>query len=245
MVMIKIVAVFKNYHDKRGLMFIIFEGCDGSGKSSTMAKIASRVKEARPDFSPVMTGQPGSTPLGKHIRRLVKFPHDIDPNIQIDNLSRQLLYMVDMINYINVILKPSLLNNIPVLADRSSFISGMIYGLAEGLSYQDIKKLFDLIEPVRADRCYIFICDPAIAIARMAKDRLQNADHFDSKPIEFAHRIYELYKNILNGPVEQNMLLLKSANISDIHIIDTDDDQESIVDFISKDIIDLYDKNVA
>jgi len=221
-------------------MFVIFEGVDGSGKSSTMKAVADKLRTLIPEFDPVMTGQPGSTPLGKHIRQLVKFPATIDKDIVIDSMSRQVLYMVDMINYIDTILKPSLAAGRPVFADRSSFISGMIYGLAEGLDYDQISKLFSLIDPVKAQRCYIMVCDPGITKSRMSTDRADNKDHFDTKPPEFLRKVYDLYSNILNGPTEQTLLLQKSVNISDTILVNTDAEQESIVEFIVKDLYNLY-----
>jgi dTMP kinase len=220
-------------------MYVIFEGVDGSGKSSTVKAVVENLSKVIPDFSAVLTGQPGSTPLGKHIRQLVKYPDKIDSAIQIDAMSRQLLYMVDMINYINVVLKPSLDDGKSVFADRSSFISGMIYGLAEGLQYDQIRSLFSLIDPVRADRCYIMICKPEVSYARMAGSR-DSGDHFDSKPKEFLDRVYDLYSNILRGPVEQTLLLQKSVNISDTILIESDGDQESIIEFITKDLLNVY-----
>lgn len=223
-------------------MYVIFEGVDGSGKSSTMKAVVERLSRQITGFESVMTGQPGSTPLGKHIRQLVKYPATVDPSIQIDKMSRQLLYMVDMINYTNVVLQPNLDAGNHVFADRSSFISGMIYGLAEGLDYDQIKRLFSLIEPVRADRCYIMVCKPEVSKRRMASSRDGDADHFDSKPIEFMEKVYDLYSNILRGPAEQTLLLQKSVNISDTLVIQSDGDQESIVQMIVKDLTNLYER---
>lgn len=223
-------------------MYVIFEGVDGAGKSTTMNAVVDKLNSIIPGFNPVMTSQPGSTPLGKHIRQLVKYPSTIDPSIQIDNLSRQLLYMIDMINYINVVLKPSLADRKAVFADRSSFISGMIYGLAEGLDYDHINKLFNLIEPVRADRCYVMVCKPERAKERMGNSRGENKDHFDSKPFEFLEKVYDLYSNILMGPAEQTLLLQKSVNISDTIIINSEGDQEAIVNFIVKDLLKVYER---
>ena len=223
-------------------MYVIFEGVDGSGKSSTMKAVVERLSQQIPNFESVMTGQPGSTPLGKHIRQLVKHAASIDPDIQIDKMSRQLLYMVDMINYTNVVLQPSIDAGKCVFADRSSFISGMIYGLAEGLDYGQIGRLFSLIEPVRADRCYIMVCKPEVSKSRMSDSRTGAVDHFDSKPIEFMEDIYYLYSNILRGPAEQTLLLQKSVNISDTLVIQSDGDQESIIQMIVKDLTNLYER---
>ena len=68
-------------------LYVIFEGNEGTGKTSTMAAVAEALKDR---LEIRQTHHPGSTPLGKHLRKLVKHPVEIDPEIEIDPLSRQL-----------------------------------------------------------------------------------------------------------------------------------------------------------
>src|SRR5690349_20046966 len=107
-------------------LYIVFEGTDGAGKSTTMKAVAEVLKHRIENSIALhLTSHPGSTPLGQHLRKLVKYPTDIDPTITIDKLSRQLLYMVDTVSFIKQLLEPALANGEWVFADRSSFVSAL------------------------------------------------------------------------------------------------------------------------
>ena len=59
--------------------YVIFEGNEATGKSSTMKAVAEAMKDRLPAK---LTHHPGSTPLGAHLRKLVKYPKEIDPEIE-------------------------------------------------------------------------------------------------------------------------------------------------------------------
>jgi len=152
-------------------LYVIFEGNDGAGKTTTMTAVAEEMKRRYPNFDPILTHHPGSTPLGSYLRKLVKFPEQIDPNIRIDDLSRQMLYMVDTVSFIRTLLEPALEQNKAIFADRSSFISALVYGLADGLSLHDITRLFDIITPPKANRLYVLQCPWLVGKQRIQADR--------------------------------------------------------------------------
>lgn len=220
-------------------MYIIFEGNDGVGKSTTMKAVAERVKIERPDSDIILTHHPGSTPLGAHIRQLVKFPNKIDPNINLDEYSRQLLYMVDTINFIKTLLIPSLEQGKIVFADRSSFISSIVYGLADGLSLAQISRLLDLITPPRADKLFILQCPWQIAKSRITKTRTE-LDHYDQKQAEFFERVERTYDTLL-GPGHQTMMVSKVVALSDVIYVDTTLGQYVVIDIITKYVLELLD----
>ncbi|MDG2265173.1 MAG: thymidylate kinase, partial [Candidatus Marinamargulisbacteria bacterium] len=56
-------------------MFVTFEGIEGSGKSTQLALWADHFR--RNGRSVVVTREPGGTPFGAHIRRLVLGDSDI------------------------------------------------------------------------------------------------------------------------------------------------------------------------
>lgn len=186
--------------------YFIIEGPDGAGKSTAMGLVADMLTAAGYDV--LQTYHPGSTPLGKHLRQLVKYPKTIDPNISMDALSRQVLYMVDTINFINQVLIPSLSNNKIVLADRSSFIAALIYGLAEGLKVSDIQSLFHLTSSPRPDKLYILKTDVGICAERLVhrSDEIPAKDHYDNKPVEFKNKIMDYYNNFGLGVISRDVL---------------------------------------
>ncbi len=220
--------------------YAIYEGQDFAGKSTTMKMVSDELQNhfAKLQQPPKikLTQHPGSTPLGAHIRKLVKYPETIDTKIKIDNLSRQLLYMVDTINFIKQILEPSLDNGDIVFADRSSFISAIAYGTADGLSLSDVDKLFQLITPPKANRLYILQCPVELAMAR-AKQRQEKLDYFERKPIEFFHKVESVYNNLITGPSERTMLVSRAINLDNIIYIDSTLPLHKVVDIIITDLL--------
>jgi dTMP kinase len=217
-------------------MYIIFEGNDGSGKSSTMHAVAKHLSTIKPDFNPILTQHPGSTPLGQYIRSLVKYPEKINPDIKIDKLTRQLLYMADTVNFIKILLEPAIQANQNVMADRSSFISALVYGLAEGLSLYEVTKLFDVVQTPRADRLYVLQCPWQEAKNRINKTRI-DLDHFDKKQEDFFARVEYIYNNLLTADAEWTFLISKIVALQDVIYVDTTMPQEKVVEFISHDIL--------
>lgn len=215
-------------------MYVIFEGNDGAGKTTTMKAVSEELKRRHPGYEPLLTHHPGSTPLGKHLRQLVKYPSQIDPSIIIDDLSRQMLYMVDAISFTKTLLEPALQDNRTVFADRSSYISALVYGFADGLSINEISRLFDIYTPPKADRLYVLQCPWSISKER-TKERGE-LDHYDSKSMDFYNRVETMYSTLLSGPAEKTMLVSKSVALSDVKYIDTSWPVDTIVQTIVDDL---------
>jgi dTMP kinase len=219
--------------------YVIFEGGDGAGKSSTMkavaAEVKNRLKEYNTSFALHMTHHPGSTPLGAHMRKLVKFSEEIDPNITIDNLSRQLLYMVDTVSFVNQILRPALAADEWVFADRSSFISALVYGVADGLNLEEIDHLFQIITPPKANRLYVLQCPWTVGAERLRQRAV--LDHFDRKPPEFFEKVEDIYNNLLTGSAERTMLVSKSVALQDVIYVDSTLPFAQVVNYITADLL--------
>ncbi len=215
--------------------YVIFEGSDGSGKTSTMSAVAAEMKRRFPKFNPILTHHPGSTPLGKHLRKLVKHSEEIDKEIHIDNLSRQMLYMVDTVNFIRNLLEPTLAAGGTVFADRSSFISAMTYGLADGLNISDITRLFDIITPPKADKLYILQCPWMIGKQRMKAART-TLDHYDRQSDEFFQKLEHIYNTLITGDSTRTILVTRTVALENIVYIDTTMPHDHVIEQISDDI---------
>jgi len=214
-------------------LYVIFEGNEGTGKSSTMRAVADHFKDS---LDPLLTQHPGSTPLGAHLRQLVKYPHTIDPNIVLDPLSRQCLYMADTINFVELILKPSLSANKTVFADRSTFISGLVYGTADNIDPQEMYKLLQLINPPRADRLYIFECPWEVSKLRIAATRKGDTDHYDNQTEPFFRKIDQKYSTLLTGSHQQLMMVSRVAPLDSVVYVNADQPQSQVVKYIVDDI---------
>lgn len=220
--------------------YVIFEGGDGAGKTTVMHRVADalekRIQDELGETSRIVrTHHPGSTPLGKHLRQLVKYPKTISEDIEIDELSRQMLYMVDTISFVRTLLEPSLADNKIVFADRSSYISAMVYGIAEGLGLKDIEKLFDTLTPPKADRLVVLQLPASVSRERLAETR-QDGDHFDNKPSEFFEKIAKLYDDLITTSPEQTALASRSVPIDDVAYVDATLPLHQVVDIITSNL---------
>lgn len=226
-------------------MYVVYEGADGTSKSTTMSIVAERLRERIsakfPNTNVRETRHPGSTSLGAHLRKLVKYPHEIDPSIEIDELTRQMLYMVDATAFVRSILVKALDNKEIVFADRNTFISALVYGYADGLSISEITKIFSVITPPKMDRLYILQCPWEVGKQRIMKDRT-NLDHYDSLGDEFHNRIRHIYDNLATLSMEMTVSVSSYVAIDDILFVDTNTDQQSVVEIITDDLVRLIEE---
>ena len=209
----------------RGI-YIVLEGIDGSGKSTLANRLNEYLVERHPKNNIITTYHPGSTALGNHLRKLVKNPAQFDRDIKIDNLSRQLLHFVDTIAFNKTILEPELNSGSIVIADRSTYISSIIYGKATGLTVNDISKLFMVYPPRKADLVFVFDCPWRIAKERMiGRDQ---EDFYDNQKDEFFDSISTAYKTLTTSSLEQSVLINQIVSLNNLKTIDAGRDTEMI-----------------
>lgn len=108
-------------------MYILFEGIDGAGKSTQIARLAAAYPQA------IVTKEPGGTKLGENLREILLKENDLDKRAEI------LLFLADRAEHFGKIIKPNL--DKMILSDRG-FVSGMAYALAGGnFSFEELLSL--------------------------------------------------------------------------------------------------------
>ena len=156
-------------------VFIAFEGPEGAGKSTQLKSLQRRLQAA--GLGPVVTKEPGGTPLGERIRELVL----LEPDLDISPLSEFLLYSASRAQLIQDVIKPALAASKLVLCDRFAGASVAYQGYGRGLPLDFIHTVTQQatggLEP---DLTLLFDLDPKLGLARVArrgqKDRLEGAD---------------------------------------------------------------------
>lgn len=108
-------------------MLINLEGIDGAGKSTQIALLASTFKDA------IITKEPGATPLGEQIRKII-----LGENLNISHQSEMFLFLADRAEHYEKIIKPN--RDKIVFCDRS-FVSGIAYAMTNlGLNLDEISR---------------------------------------------------------------------------------------------------------
>lgn len=96
---------------RRGL-FITFEGCEGSGKSTQSRLLHSYLR--RKGWAVVYIREPGSTVIGEQIRKILLSPK----NKMMSSVCETLLYMASRIELVRMVIKPALQQKKIVICDR-------------------------------------------------------------------------------------------------------------------------------
>lgn len=181
----------------RGL-FITFEGGDSCGKSTQIELTHQWLSSLGID--PVVTREPGGTPLGNEIRQLILHgPDDIDARCE------ALLYAADRAYHIATKVRPALADGRIVVQDRYLDSSVAYQGTARALGADEIRDLsLWATNNLLPDVTILLDIDPAVARAR----RTRELDRLEREPLDFHTRIREQY------------LALADANSDRFHVLD-------------------------
>jgi dTMP kinase len=163
----------------RGL-FISFEGIDGAGKSTHIARVANLFREAGRAL--VLTREPGGTPLSEKLREWVL--HE-----PMDALTEALLMFAARREHLVQVIEPALARGDVVLCDRFTDATFAYQGGGRGFDWQVLTQLEHMVQALphgelrQPELTVWFDLDPQIAAQRLASARVP--DKFESQPADF------------------------------------------------------------
>jgi len=172
---------------RKGL-FISFEGCEGSGKSTQ----ANMLKDALLDQGrdAIVSEEPGGTEMGARIRQLL-----LDTaNTDITPLTEALLFAADRAQQVTEVIRPSLLKGWTVIADRYVDSSLAYQGVGRGLGLNAVKNLNDWATSELEPAMTFYLDIPY----ELASRRLENTspDRMESEPREFHENVRQAYLSL-------------------------------------------------
>lgn len=164
-------------------MFIVFEGIDGSGKT-TQAEMLSR-KFLSLGIPFILTREPSDGIIGQKLRKL---KYRLSPEEE----SR--LFLEDRLDHIRTVIGPALRDRKHVLCDRY-FHSSAAYQGAKGLDPQKILRE-NLSEALVPDIVFIIEVSVLTALNRIAESRQDGFSVFENaQDLEKVDRIYKVFKD--------------------------------------------------
>ena len=154
--------------------FIVFEGPEGAGKSTQIARLKERLESQ--NLSPILTREPGGTKAADKMREVI-----LDPSLTINTLSEFLLYSASRAQHVEEVIKPALEANNVVISDRFFGASVAYQGYGRGLELDFIRNLNERVTlGIKPDLVLLLDIDPEVGLKRVAargqKDRLELAD---------------------------------------------------------------------
>ncbi len=114
------------------MFFLVFEGLDGSGKSSLMKRLESHLKNQGQSL--IMTREPGGTVVGDEIREIILKKQAQPPSSR----TELLLYQASRAQHVDLVIRPALAEKKWVLCDRFTASSIAFQGGGRGISLDQV-----------------------------------------------------------------------------------------------------------
>lgn len=164
--------------------FITFEGIDGAGKSTHIAAVAQRLRDAGTTL--VSTREPGGTPLAETLRGLVL-------NTAMDSITEVLLVFAARRDHLQQVIVPALARGDTVLCDRFTDATFAYQGAGRGLPIGLLTELEARVQgELQPDLTLWFDLPAEMAAQRRAQAR--PADRFEQQGLEFFERVRSGYE---------------------------------------------------
>jgi dTMP kinase len=153
-------------------MFIVFDGVDGSGKSTQLRLAAEYLRGI--GRMVCCCSDPGSTALGKRLREILLGRHETPVSLR----SEMLLFMAARAQLVEDVVRPALARGEFVLCDRYTIATLVYQGHAGGLPLDDIRTVNQVATgKLWPDLTLLFDLPVDLALARIGPrelDRLES-----------------------------------------------------------------------
>ena len=198
-------------------MFITFEGGEGTGKSTQIKLLSDYLVQQ--GIVPLITKEPGGTPLGQELRRLL-VTGDKD---KMDAATEALLFFADRRIHLSSKVWPAMERGEWVLSDRfaDSSVAYQYYGHNKRLSMEDLYNLYKIAAgDFKPDLTIILDIDSEIGLKRSLARNACAAEQevrFENIDISFHQRLRQGYLEIAKSEPERCVVLDANKSIEDLH----------------------------
>ena len=196
--------------------FLSFEGIEGSGKTTQLQRLATRLRAAGADL--VLTREPGGTALGQELRSLVLRP-SAEPMSPVAEL---LLYAADRAQHLTEIIEPALERGAIVLSDRYVDATLAYQGYGRKLDLERILELHNR-PPLdrRPDRTVLLVLDPAEALTRATRrnveqDLVETEGRFEGEALDFHRRVADGYSALAAADPDRFRIVEAHGDVAEI-----------------------------
>jgi len=188
--------------------FVTFEGGEGSGKSTQMRRLATRL--AASGVPCVVTREPGGTPLGEQLRALA-----LDAPMPPAAMTEALMIVAARAELVAAVLRPALAEGRTVLCDRYADSTLAYQGGGRGLDAALLQSLNRAATGgLTPDLTLLFDLDPERGLARRAGGGPTN--RLDRESLEFHRRVRARYLELANAAPERIVVLDAAAPEADL-----------------------------
>lgn len=189
-------------------LFVVFEGGDGVGKSTQVDLLAEWLAEQ--GYEVVRTHEPGGSPIGPDVRRLLLSTTGHAPSPR----TEALLYAAERAEHVATVVRPALERGAVVVSDRYLDSSVAYQGVGRGLGADHIEALSRWATADLRPHLTVLL-DLAPEPARQRS--VDPADRLESEPVEFHDQVRRAFLALAERDPGRYLVLDASRAPEQVH----------------------------
>jgi dTMP kinase len=198
-------------------LFVTFEGIEGSGKTTQIRKAEGYLKER--GVSVITTGEPGGTPLGGELRKIL-----LDKTaLALSARTELLLFAADRAQHVEEVIVPAMEAGKVVLCDRFSDATVAYQGYGRGQDEGCVKSLCAFASSsLVPDMTFLFDISADTGLERiMDRARRTGAppreDRFERERLRFHETVRDGYLILAREEPDRFRVIDASGDIDSVH----------------------------
>jgi dTMP kinase len=191
--------------------FFSFEGPDGAGKTTIIAKLEIFLREK--GFAVLSTREPGGVRIAEAIRSIILNPD----HTEMDGRTEALLYAAARRQHLLEKIIPAVEAGNIVLCDRFVDSSLVYQGFARGLGVDEILQINQFaIDGYFPSLTIYFDIDPKIGLERIQKNKQREINRLDMESLSFHYKVREGYLKLAERFSERIITIDASKTIDEV-----------------------------
>jgi len=188
--------------------FITLEGIDGAGKSTQLAWIVELLQQA--GLQPVVTREPGGTPLGERLRELL-----LEKSMAMHAETEALLMFAARREHLDKVILPALAQGQWVISDRFTDASFAYQGGGRGLDTAKLEILEHWVQGALQPDLTLYF-DVPVEIGQQRVNRIKDADRFEQEQAGFFQRVRNAYLDRARQFPQRIQIIDSSRDLTDV-----------------------------
>jgi dTMP kinase len=186
-------------------LFITLEGGEGSGKSTQVRSLARRIQKRNVPVTTVR--EPGGTPLGNRLRRLLKFS-----TVSLTPEAELLLFNASRSQLVTDVMRPALERGEVVLCDRFTDSTLAYQGFGRGIATDSVEAVNNLATGGLVPDLTIFLdLSPEEGMGRRSATRDRFEQGFEKRDVTDFHQMVRKGYLELAGKEPQRWLTIDAS----------------------------------
>jgi dTMP kinase len=198
--------------DPRQGLFISFEGSEGTGKTTQIQRLASKLEDT--GRTVVISREPGGTPLGEDIRHLLK--HAVSGQHMVPR-AELLLFAASRAQHVDQLILPNLNSGNVVICDRFLDSTTVYQGVARAIAPDTVKLINEIaVASTIPDITILIDLDPEEGFRRIQSRDTEPPDRMEQEHIDFYKAVRRGYLDVAANNKDRFLVIDGHQSIDEV-----------------------------